>query len=185
MKTWTVYMHKTPNNKVYIGITCRETKKRWGKNGIYYKCQPYFYNAILKYGWENIEHTILYQNLSKEEAKEKEVELISQYDSTNRDKGYNLSIGGEGHSGYSPTKETRQKMSDSHKGDRSYWFGKYGRLNPCSRPVLQFTLNGEFVKEWESVRCVQRELGFNRGNLTQCCRGNKKTVGGFIWKYKE
>lgn len=185
MKTWTVYMHKTPSNKVYIGITCRETKKRWGKNGIYYKCQPYFYNAILKYGWENIEHTILYQNLLKEEAKEKEVELISQYDSTNRDKGYNLSIGGEGHSGYSPTKETKQKMSDSHKGDRSYWFGKYGRLNPCSRPVLQFTLKGEFVKEWENVRCVQRELGFNSGNLTQCCRGNKKTVGGFIWKYKE
>lgn len=47
--------------------------------------------------------------------------------------------------------------------------------------VLQFNLNGDFIKEWESTMAVYRELKINCRN---CCRGLAKTACGFIWKYK-
>ena len=93
--TFCVYMHKIPNNKVYIGITSREPEKRWGKDGYGYRNNLLFKRAIDKYGWKNIEHTILFKNLSEQEAKNKEICLISLYKSNNSKYGYNISIGGD------------------------------------------------------------------------------------------
>ena len=73
-------MHIFPNNKKYIGITNQNVKDRWRSNGQGYEKQKAIWNAIQKYGWENIEHKILYQKLSKQEAEEKEQELIKQFD---------------------------------------------------------------------------------------------------------
>lgn len=53
MSGYTVYKHTCPNGKVYIGITKRNVEKRW-LNGKGYERQPHFYNAILKYGGDNI-----------------------------------------------------------------------------------------------------------------------------------
>ena len=53
-----------------------------------------------------------------------------------------------------------------------------------SKPVLQFTLDGQFVKEWPSVRQAEREGGFNQSHITDCCKGKIKTHKNFIWKYK-
>ncbi len=62
---------------------------------------------------------------------------------------------------------------------------KKGRFNTKkSKPVLQFTLNGEFVCEWPSMSEAARN-GFSIGNIWSCCRGRLKSAGGFIWKYKE
>ena len=52
-----------------------------------------------------------------------------------------------------------------------------------SKPVLQYTLNGEFVREWESIAECDRN-GFNQGNVVACCQGKQKTHKGHIWKYK-
>lgn len=70
-----VYMHTVPNGKVYIGITSQEPSRRWRK-GEGYKTNKAFYFAIQKYGWENINHEILYSGLSKEEACDKEKEVV-------------------------------------------------------------------------------------------------------------
>ena len=53
-----------------------------------------------------------------------------------------------------------------------------------SKPVLQFTLDGIFVKEYPSAHQVERELGFYQGNIVNCCNGKRKTAHGFKWKYK-
>lgn len=71
MIMYTVYRHVCPNNKIYVGITKLSVKARWGKNGALYKRQ-YFYRAIQKYGWDNIKHEIMFENLTKEEAEAKE-----------------------------------------------------------------------------------------------------------------
>lgn len=89
-----VYKHTTPNNKVYIGITKHDPKYRWLNNGRGYKVQSTFFNAILKYGWINIKHEILYTNLTEEQALDKEEELIQQYKSYDRRYGYNISLRG-------------------------------------------------------------------------------------------
>ena len=70
---YTVYMHIFPNNKRYIGITSMGVKNRWRKGKGYYKCQL-IYKAIQKYGWENIKHEILYEDLTKLTSEEYNLE---------------------------------------------------------------------------------------------------------------
>ena len=58
------------------------------------------------------------------------------------------------------------------------------RINgKCSKKVYQYTLDGQFVKEWESTAECDRN-GYNHGNVAACCRGELKKYKGFIWKYK-
>jgi len=52
---------------VYIGITCKNPLDRWA-SGFGYEHQVYFFRAIVKYGWINMKHEVLYEVLTKEEA---------------------------------------------------------------------------------------------------------------------
>ena len=92
--SYIVYKHTSPSSKVYIGITKFDPKYRWLNNGRGYKTQTTFFNAIIKYGWINFKHEILYKNLSEEQALDKEEELIQQYKSYDRRYGYNISLRG-------------------------------------------------------------------------------------------
>lgn len=121
---YTVYQHKNKiNGKVYIGITMQEPEKRWGVNGCNYKSSPHFYSAIQKHGWDNFEHNILFTNLTKEEACLKEQELIKQFNSMDRNFGYNSTSGGEA---CVVNEETRQKISQALMGNKN------GFGHPCS-----------------------------------------------------
>ena len=122
MDNYTVYMHRFPNGKVYIGITSQKPEYRWG-NGSHYKGQSLVFNAILKYGWENIEHIILFERLSKNEAERKERELIAVYDSTNIKNGYNIELGGSTIGKHSDA--TKEKMSAGIK--KAYQNPEYKR----------------------------------------------------------
>ena len=53
-----------------------------------------------------------------------------------------------------------------------------------SKKVLQFSLDGDLIREWPSVAECGRN-GFNKGVVAACCRGKRKSHKGFIWKYKE
>lgn len=112
---YTIYKHTTPSGKVYIGLTSVEVKKRW-LNGRGYRRNNYFWNAICKYGWDNIKHEILETGLSKEEASEAEKKYIAMYRSCEMDYGYNLTEGGE--TGIVHTAESRRRLSEAHKGLR-------------------------------------------------------------------
>ena len=139
MDNYFVYKHTCPNGKIYIGITSQRLKKRW-QNGRGYLNNDYFSKAIAKYGWENFEHEIIFNNLSKEEAEKEEIKLISMYKSNQRKYGYNIENGGNSigkhsdetnkkigmaNSGKHPSEEARMKMSLSHKGQPSSWKGKH------------------------------------------------------------
>lgn len=88
---YTVYMHLFPNNKKYIGITKQKLENRW-KNGYGYRGQKLMFNAINKYGWENIKHIILKNNLSKQQAIEEESRYIQLYETYKYENGYNIAI---------------------------------------------------------------------------------------------
>lgn len=107
---YTIYMHISPSNKKYIGITKRNPKYRWN-NGNAYQENNYFKNAIKKYGWNNFQHIILFTNLTKEKAELKEQELILKYKSTNENFGYNLESGGNIQKEINNI--TRKKMSNA------------------------------------------------------------------------
>ena len=105
-----VYVHVSPSDKHYVGQTKLNFWRRWGADGKgYKKDQPYFHNAINKYGWDNFEHVILKENLTKEEADYWEKYYIQLWDCTNRSKGYNLTNGGDGSKGAKRSEETKEK----------------------------------------------------------------------------
>ena len=53
-----------------------------------------------------------------------------------------------------------------------------------SKPVLQYTLDGELVKKWPSAHECGRN-GYNRGNVVACCLGYLKFYKGYIWRYEK
>lgn len=60
----------------------------------------------------------------------------------------------------------------------------YGtHLEKISKKVLQYDLEGNFIKEWQSTRECERN-GFSHTGISSCCRGKLKYYKGFIWRYK-
>lgn len=112
MASYTVYLHTFPNGKRYVGITCQDVKRRW-RNGKGYEGQV-VYGAILKYGWNNIKHEVLFEGLTKEQAEEEEKALIKRYDTTSHANVYNVELGGNATGKVSD--ESKRKNSESHKG---------------------------------------------------------------------
>ena len=112
-----IYIHIFPNNKVYIGQTKYNVQKRWGNKGYRYREQPLLYNAIKKYGWDNIEHKILCKCKNQEDANLLEKYYIKQYQSNNIKFGYNLTNGGDGMSGYKASKERIEKLKLKFKNN--------------------------------------------------------------------
>ena len=89
-----VYIYTFPNGKKYVGQTVQTLNNR-AKQGEGYINSPAVYNAIKKYGWDNIViETFLCT--SKQEMNELEQYYIKLYNTTNNQYGYNLTVGGEG-----------------------------------------------------------------------------------------
>ena len=236
---YSVYRHVFPNGKQYVGYTSNDPNARWN-NGSGYRAQL-VYKAIEKYGWDNIEHIVVRDGLSKEEALILEKKLIKRYDLRNREKGYNVHPGGS--AAMSASKESRDKISEWRKrnqfGEANPFYGKHrteeqnravslantgrkhteaelqkmrerhndvsGSNNPnfgvsCSeatknkireahrsrmRPVKQYTLDGQFVSSYESIRDAARKTGINRSGIMDCCKKEIKYTHGFVFRYAE
>lgn len=160
---YTVYRHVCPNNKIYVGITKLSVKARWGKNGALYKRQ-YFYRAIQKYGWDNIKHEIMFENLTKEEAEAKEKELIEKYKSNQKEYGYNIESGGYVHY---HTQRTRDKMSRTRKGRK---------LSEEHKKALSESLKGVKLSEFHRRRISESHKGYvmpesQKEKISKSCKG--------------
>lgn len=198
---WCVYRHTCPNNKVYIGITCRKPQSRWN-NGNGYKANKHFFNAINKYGWENIKHEVLACGLNRDEAKNFEIALIATHKSNLPEFGYNHSTGGEGKSGFIPTTETREKIRNKLKGSHRPEAVKIkcsishtGKTlteehknkikeackNQHSKPVKCLTTDEIYISATEAAR----KTGISRSGITACCRGETSSVKQTKWIYIE
>ena len=168
---YSVYKHTFPNGKVYIGMTGQEPEKRWA-NGWGYITRPEGsrnYNkvsrigkAIVKYGWNNIKHEIVYSNLTKEEANKKEEELIVKYKSDNDEFGYNYTKGG------------RNLLSEERKKEL------FEKSIECKGISVMCVETGEC---YESFSSAARAKNLKSDAISRCCRGMQQTTGGFHWDY--
>lgn len=216
MKEFIVYMHENKiNHKKYIGITCQKPTQRW-RGGKGYKIGT-FKNAIDKYGWNNFNHIVLYEHLTKEDACLKEQELIKQYNTMDNNYGYNLCEGGNLTLGYHHTKDSKLKMSKSKKGmydgKNNPMYGRSGILAPMYgkhlteehkrkiseakkgkanyhtktlyKKVDQYDLDGNYIKTWESISSIEKELNIKGTHISRVCRGKRKTTGGYVFKYHQ
>ena len=85
----------------------------------------------------------------------------------------------EAQKGKHHTEETKQKISENN-GMK----GKFGSEHPRSKKVVQYDKQTlELIKVWDSLSDVKRELGIDSDGVSKCCKGKRKSAGGFVWKY--
>lgn len=202
-ENWCVYKHTSPSGKCYIGITsAKNPNLRWGVGGrrYLYKHETRgehvkFVNAINKYGWDNIKHEILETGLTHKEAKEKEKYYIEKFDSYHN--GYNGTFGGEGTIGMTGkkctwygrhhSKEAKRKISEANKN--KIW-SEEALLKMCEskgvKPIVQLTLEGNFIKEWRSANNAKQENGYGcTSQILNCCNHKARSAYGFYWMFLE
>lgn len=174
LNIYKVYKHTSPSGKVYIGITSRGEVSRWS-NGMGYHNQPYFFKSIVKYGWINFKHEILFENLQKNDAYKIETDLIKEYKSSDINFGYNIHIGGYidftiGKSGRVYKKRTEPK-----------------KINPKSwRRVVKYDLNKNIINTFENVGLAAKDAGVPIETLRTWCRKNKMPINyKCIYSYED
>lgn len=154
MRNYKVYKLTSPSNKVYIGITGKSLTKRWSGGNGYRHC-PAMYKCVKKYGWGNIEKELLFDNLTEDEAKLLEKELIKHYKSFDKKFGYNLTEGGDGVSG--------RRLSEKQKEYiRKINFGK--KLTKEQKEKIKQANLGKHHSE-ETKRKMSESHKGNKGNL--------------------
>lgn len=194
-KIWTIYCHKNKiNGKRYIGQTNKKNPEQRWQNGKGYAPKENekqgknrkFYNAILKYGWDNFEHIILETNiLSLKEANQKEQYWIAYYDTFNNDeKGYNMTPGGDNHLLSDDAKERlRQTLIQTYKNNpEKVEYQKQKQAEISGKPVYCFELDKKYISLSEAAR----ENNVDVSAITRCLlRQNQLTTNGLHWKYAD
>lgn len=85
---------------------------------------------------------------------------------------------------------TLKRKAESAKGRaRANW--ESGCFDSRKKPVVQYSLGGDFIKEWESASFAARAIASDgknpngiRGGITACCRGEVNNAVGCIWIFK-
>lgn len=92
------------------------------------------------------------------------------------------------------SKEVKQKFSDQMRkmvnlestrfamSKNSFFKGKIGQLSPYAKPIIQYDLDGNFIKEWGSISDADRFFGGNA--IKQCLSRGTNRSRGFKWNYK-
>jgi group I intron endonuclease len=156
------------NNKIYIGKTSRELNDRKIEHlsDARVGSELPIHRAIRKYGEKSFAFETIDEADTEVELSHREVYWISKYNSY--EDGYNASRGGDG----------------AGAGENHHMYGKHGADNPNSIPVIQLSLNGEFIKRHDSATEGAKFVNGNRGNVTSCCIGNITNVYDSIWIYE-
>lgn len=198
-----IYKLTTPDGKVYIGKTSLRLTDRWNRGRNYSK-NTAFFNAIVKYGWDNIAKEVLHETEDEAVASNLEIEEILKHKSNDRNFGYNRNIGNR------MSEEQKRKQSERQKGKEPYWCkpfchtpefeakrhktiletgcmkGRFvGAKSPRSQSVSMFTLSGQLIKSFGACTDAQRETGIDYGSIVKVCRGKRKSAGGYYWQYAE
>ncbi len=175
-----VYLIKNKiNGKVYIGqsidIERRWCQHRYGKGSLILR------KAIKKYGIVNFEFVIVEEiDIIGKTNKEIEELLIILEQKWLDDKKPFLK-----ENGYNQNKTSKPNIPIK----RPYGYGEIiSKIkienNHCGKPVMQYSLNGDFIKEWKSAAEIERVLGYYAENISSCCLGKQNSSNNFIWLFK-
>lgn len=76
-----------------------------------------------------------------------------------------------------------KKISKSHKGVRLSKEQIENSAKARQKPIVQLSLNGEFIRYWKSIKQVKIELGISNSNIYHSLKDKRKTAGKYKWKY--
>lgn len=166
---------------VYLGSSI-EVEKRLSKHKSLLKYNKHYnkhlQNAYNKYGENNFEFTILDRWVPIENIKNVEQEYIDYV--FKNCKVYNKAKYVAGSAGYIHNNDKLEKISNASKGKKK----SQEFIIKMSRPILQYDLDGNFIKEWVGLRDASRNLNIPHKSIYNCCRGYCKRCSEFIFKYK-
>ena len=172
-----MYVYETTNlvnGKKYIGVSVTKSNSdNYLGSGILLK------RAIIKYGFDNFKKNIIKVFDLEEEARNYEKKLIEELDAINDKNYYNLVAGGYGGGvrNHPVSDETRKKISESHKGKKL----KRQQVIGMGKITLQYNLDGEFLKEFETKADAEIEIN---AKMTRLVGDKICKIKGFLWKYK-
>lgn len=202
-------MYTSPSNKKYIGQTINEVKRKSRFRDLtkIYAGGGKLENARQKYLPENFEYTVLESRNfeSKDEIGDilniLEEDYIKQYETYKY--GYNSSPGGRfnyseksssSHLNKQHSEEVKQRIAESNRKTKSkegYYQKPMSQENRdklikrCSKPILQYSIDGEFIREWDSSTEAAKFYNLkDQSSLGKCLAGKNKTSCGYIWKFK-
>lgn len=150
-----IYVHICPDGKSYVGKTTN-IKTRFGKNGCGYRKCSKFYDAILKFGWDNIEHIVLHE--TEDDCMARKLEKEEIYKRNSIIDGYNSNSKIDG------------------------WKNPYNKKEKIEIGVKQYSMSGELIREYNSIKEASKETGIFFDGIRKCCNGKRKSAGNFIWK---
>lgn len=174
-KKYIVYCHIFPNGKKYVGVTCQRPNQRW-RNGEGYKGSKAVYNAIKKYGWENIDHKIVYEDLTKEEAEKTEIRLIKEWN-TMVPNGYNLCSGGNLVTNHKVSKKTKEYLRKINTGKTYSKEVKKKQTIAHSKKIICL----ETGEVYDGAREAARLTGLGKDGINYCVKGVYKQTHGTHW----
>ena len=196
------------NTKKYVGKTAQSIEKRWREHisdSKKERCEirP-LYRAIRKYGVENFSIELI-EECNPKALPEREQYWIEYYN-TYKD-GYNATLGGDGTIIYDYegiiqeylTLHSVQEVANTFNCNRDTVHNiltandipivptKIVNAIKMSKPVLQYTKEGQFVKEYPSAMEAARQMGSENymPNISRCANGKRKTANKYIWRWKE
>ena len=158
--------HKTEKGKCYIGCTVCE---RW------LILSNFVEDVRLIDGYDEERFLNGELELDKDKKKDKNKHYIMKYCTwLSRPENQSLAMKGKPFS-----EEHKQKLSEAKRG-------KFGSEHHSSKKVAQYDKQAhELIKVWDSMHDVERELGINHSSISECCKGKRKSAGGFVWEYVE
>lgn len=186
------------NNKIYIGQShnIEERIKRHKKRKDYEEYKDiHLYRAMRKYGIENFSFEII-EECSIDRLDEREIYWIKYYNSFNE--GYNETLGGGGGTLYDYNQIKNlwdeglnvteiSKYLNCNKGTVERALNSYNCRNRQERgfkPVCQYTLQGNFLKEYESIAEAARQTKCDPTAIVNCCKHKIKQTKNYCWSYK-
>jgi len=197
-----IYKIVSPTNKIYIGQSWCIRRRINQYEKTHCSRQKKLYNSIIKYGWENHKFqilTILPKDVSQTILNDYEIYYWQQYKDCEFEM---LNIKDPGSNG-KHSEDTKSLMRKNRKGKRigknnpmfgkGYlisgenhgMFEKIGVLHFSSIKINQYTLNDEYIKTWDSLADIQRELKLAASNICNVCKGKRKSSGNYKWEYKK
>lgn len=198
MSKYIVYLRtNTINGKQYVGQTNNLEQRNRQFNSLKCKCNKYLDEDRIKFGVDYFKVEVLAEVETREEACIIEKEYMGKLD-TFYPKGYNRACSGKYNTGgvkgshNSPSTEFKEGMTPwlkcRHHTEESKEKNRQAHLGTISekrKPVIKFTLDWKYIKEYTHAGAAAQELGFKSDvSIRKACREEWRTSGGHRWMYK-
>lgn len=188
VKIYKIFYENNPN-VIYIGKTEKSLELRFSQHIYNSKknMKTKLYNWVSKYGYNDLKISLICE-VEKDKGDFAEIEEIRLH----KERGFilkNQTNGGDGvKKGYKHTQEVcikakeRSLLSNVFKGEKNPFFGKTGNKNHKSIETYQYSLNGDYIKSFESQNLINKELGLPTCNrlISRACK-TSQIAYGYLW----